>query len=309
MSATTSLSRFQNSAIAALGVGSDWQSAAVKDASIQNHELSFSGGDDKSRFLISGNYYNQGGNVVNTGFKRYSARVNYERNLSERFKIATNVYGSQSVEDKLFGNAYNSINFQSTSFSNLLQFSPVPKIYNEDGTYNTSSPYTATPTNLLQDIAKTTNRSYLTRVLANASLEYKIIKDITLKVTGGADLLNTKQNYYSPSYAGSPAGSSTGYSTQGYASVGTVAATTWINENTLTYDHAFQNKHFVNVLAGYTTQHQKDETAVASAQKFPNDLTKFNNLSFASTPVLSTSDAHESFYQFVFSKGKLFLPA
>ena len=285
---------FSDSAIAALGVGSDWQSAAVKDALVQNHELSFSGGDDKSRFLISGNYYNQGGNVVNTGFKRYSARINYERNLSERFKISTNVFGSQSVEDKLFGNAYNSINFQNTSFSNLLQLSPVAKIYNADGTYNTSSPYSATPTNLLQDIAKTTNSSYLTRVLANASLEYKVIKDITLKVAGGADLLNTKQNYYSPSYAGSPAGGSTGYSTQGYASVGTANVTTWINENTLTYDHAFQNKYFVNVLAGYTTQHQKDEMTVASAQKFPNDLTTFNNLNFASTPVLATSDGHEA---------------
>jgi hypothetical protein len=41
-------------------------------------------------------------------------------------------------------------------------------------------------------------------------------------------------------------------------------------------------------------QHQKDETAVASAQNFPNDLTKYNNLNYASTAVLPTSDAHES---------------
>jgi TonB-linked SusC/RagA family outer membrane protein len=41
-------------------------------------------------------------------------------------------------------------------------------------------------------------------------------------------------------------------------------------------------------------QHQKDEMAVASAQNFPNDLTKFNNLNYASTAVLATSDGHES---------------
>jgi TonB-linked SusC/RagA family outer membrane protein len=83
---------FSDSAIAAIGAGSDWQSAALKDATAQNHELSFSGGDEKSRFLISGNYYSQDGIVVNTGFKRYSGRVNYERNLSEKLKLAVKYF-------------------------------------------------------------------------------------------------------------------------------------------------------------------------------------------------------------------------
>jgi TonB-linked SusC/RagA family outer membrane protein len=285
---------FSDSALAALGKGSDWQNAAIRKAAQQNHELSFSGGDEKSRYLISANYFDQAGIILNTGFKRYSGRVNYERTVSERFKISTNVFGSQSIEDKLYGNAYNSINFQNTAFSNLLQVSPVAKIRNADGSYNTTSPYSANPTNPMRDIESTTNRTYLRRILGNAALEYKLFKDLTLKVTGGADLINTKQNYYSPSYAGSPAGGGSGYSAGGYASVGDLTATTWINENTLNYDHAFNNTHFLNVLAGYTMQHQKDESAVASAQKFPNDLTSFNNLNYASTAVLSISDGHQS---------------
>ncbi|MBO9202470.1 MULTISPECIES: SusC/RagA family TonB-linked outer membrane protein [Niastella] len=80
----------------------------------------------------------------------------------------------------------------------------------------------------------------------------------------------------------------------GYGSVGTVAAVSWLNENTLTWDHTWQNTHFLNVLAGYTTQFSKDESAVASSQKFPNDLTTYNNLSYAGSAVLSLSDAHQS---------------
>ncbi|MVT10499.1 SusC/RagA family TonB-linked outer membrane protein [Chitinophaga tropicalis] len=291
---TNSPLTYTESDLAALGKGSDWQNAALRKGSLQNHELSFSGGDEKSRYLVSGNYFDQQGIILNTGFKRYSARANYERNVSEKLKIATNIFGSQSIEDKLYGNAYNSLNFQSTAFANLLQVSPVAKIRNDDGSYNTTSPYSANPTNPIQDIVATINRTYLRRVLGNASADYKLTRDLTLKITGGADFINTKQNYYSPSYAGSPGGSSTGYGSQGYASVGNLTATTWINENTLTYDHAFSNKHFLNVLAGYTMQHQKDESAVASAQKFPNDLTSFNNLNYAGTAVLSLSDAHES---------------
>jgi TonB-dependent starch-binding outer membrane protein SusC len=291
---TGSAKTYSDSALAALGQGSDWQNAAIRKGPIQNHELSISGGDERSRYLISANYFNQDGIILNTGFKRYSGRANFERSVTDRFKISTNIFGSQSIEDKLYGNSYNSINFQNTAFANLLQVSPVAKIYNADGTYNTTSPYSSNPTNPIQDIVSTINKTYLRRILGNASLEYKLFKDLTLKVTGGADLINTKQNYYSPSYAGSPGGSSTGYSAGGYASVGNLTATTWINENTITYDHAFENKHFLNILAGYTMQHQKDESAVASAQKFPNDLTSFNNLNYASTAVLSTSDGHQS---------------
>ena len=284
---------YTDSAIAAAGTGSDWQSAALKNGTMQNHELSVSGGDEKSRYLVSGNYFDQGGIVVNTGFKRYSGRINYERNVTDKLKISANVFGSRSSEDKLFGNAYGSINFQSTAYSNLLQLSPLVPIYNKDGSYNVASPFSATPTNLLQDITTTTNRTYLSRILGNAAVEYKLVKDITLKITAGVDLINTKQNYYSPSYDGSPAGSTIGYAVKGYASVGNVTANTWINENTVTYDHTFNNKHFLTVLAGYTMQHERDESAVATAQNFPNDLTKFNNLNYASTPVLSISDAHE----------------
>ena len=167
-------------------------------------------------------------------------------------------------------------------------------IRNAEGGYNVVSPYFNTPTNPLQDIASTTNTSTLNRYLANFSAEYKLLKELTFKVTGGADLLNTKQNYYAPSYTAAPAGSSTGFASSGYASVGNLSAITLLNENTLTYQHEFNDRHSLNVLAGYTTQFSKDESSVASAQKFPNDLTSYNNLSFAGTPVLGQSDAHQS---------------
>ncbi|HWK04270.1 MAG TPA: TonB-dependent receptor [Puia sp.] len=284
---TGSAKTFSDSAIAALGAGSDWQNSALRKGNVQNHELSIAGGDDRSKYLISGNYFNQDGTILNTGFKRYSARVNYERNVSSRFKVSTNVFGSQSQENSLFGSAYNSINF-SGAYPSLLLTSPVAKIKNADGSYNISSPYSTTPTNPLQDITATTNASKLTRVLGTIAGEYKLLKELTLKVSAGADLINTKQNYYAPSYT------TNGYSTSGSASIGSATVVTWLNENTLTYDHAFGNTHFLNVLAGYTTQFEKDEFAVASAQKFPNDLTGYNNLSYAGTAVLSTSNGHSS---------------
>jgi len=190
---------FSAAQITAVGAGSNWQQAALRTAPILNDELTFSGGDERSRYLISGDYFNQVGTILNTGFKRYSARVNYEKNVSERLKITANAFGSQSIENKLWGSSYGSINF-SNAFATLLMTSPLALIKNQDGSYNTSNPYLTTPTNPIQDIAKTTNQTTINRLLGNFAAEYKIIPDLTLKISAGADVLNTAQDYYAPSY-------------------------------------------------------------------------------------------------------------
>jgi TonB-linked SusC/RagA family outer membrane protein len=279
---------FSASQIASAGAGSNWQAAALRTAPVQNDELTFSGGDEKSRYLVSGDYFNQQGTIINTGFKRYSGRVNYERNVSEHFKLTANVFGSQSVENKLYGSPYGSINF-SNAYATLLTTSPLAQIRNTDGSYNISNPYLATPTNPIQDIASTINQTTLDRLLGNVAGEYKFAKDLTLKVSFGADLLNTTQDYYAPSYTASPAGSSNGYSAGGYASVGSGNELSWLNENTLTYDHNFNDTHFLNVLVGYTTQYTQFGSDVASAQKFPNDLLTYKNLAYATLANLPTS--------------------
>lgn len=266
----------------ALGQGYDWQSAGLRHAPIQNHELSVAGGDDKSRYLISGNYFDQDGILRSTYFKRYSGRINYERNVSDRFRVGVNAFGSSSKQQQ----PGVGVGPLGPAFSNLLLTAPVAKIYNADGSYYTGSPFFGTPnTNPLQDITAVTNVSDLTRVLANIYGEYRLTRDLKLKVAGGADLINTKQNYYAPSYTsfGNPGG---------YASVGQIKSTTWLNENTLTYDHTFGSDHSLIALAGFTTQKATDESAVASVKNFSNDLTGYNNLGAGSTPVLPTSNAH-----------------
>ncbi|GGB24708.1 SusC/RagA family TonB-linked outer membrane protein [Puia dinghuensis] len=315
---------YTDAQLAALGKGSDWQRAGIRGgggdnaggggaggggigggtgiggaggggtgiggagaAPIQNHELSVSGGDDRSKYLLSGNYFDQDGILYNTGFKRYSGRFNYERNVWEALKVNLNVFGSHSTENALAGAAYGSIQ-ESNAWATLLETVPVVAIKNADGSYNTNNPYLTTPTNPLQDILTTTNQSNVNRLLASAAAEYKLLPDLTLKVSGGVDQIGTKQNYYAP------ATTSGGYAAQGYASVGTVTATTWLNENTVTWTPVIGNAHFFNVLAGYTTQVEDDQGAIASAQKFPNDLTSFNNLSYGATPLLPASSVHHS---------------
>ena len=270
------------------GISGDWVRAAIRTGNTQNNQLSIYGGDEKSRYSIQGNYYNQTGNLLASDFKRYSARFNFEKNYTSKLKLATSIFGSNTIENKLTGAAYNSIGF-GNSFSSLYFNNPLQKIKITDGFYNTTlqpalssnintlggQQYTD---NQLLDINNTINETKLNRILGNFSAEYKLFEGITIKTTLGTDILNTRLNYFAPSYTG--AGNNSGTIT-GSGSIGTINYLGWLNENTITYDHAINNKHFVNILAGYTTQYQKSENTFLAGQSFPSDALNYNNLYLA----------------------------
>jgi TonB-linked SusC/RagA family outer membrane protein len=271
------------------GANGDWVGAALRTGISQNHQLSIFGGDEKSRYSISGNYYGQKGIVLGTGFTRFSARFNYEKNYSSNLKLATSLFGSNSSENKQTGTPYNGINF-SNAFSSLYLNNPLQPVYNTDGSYNTTAQPAINPTlntissqqfsdNSIQDIAVTINQTKLARVLGNISGEYKIIEGLVVKSTVGTDLFNTKLNAYAPSFT---AAGNNGGTITGSGSVGNINSVSWLNENTISYDHAFKENHFLNVLAGYTTQYQKIENSFAGGQSFPSDATTYNNLYNAS---------------------------
>ena len=81
----------QLAAINAAGPGTDWQGLVLRDAPMQSHTLSFSGGDDVTRYLLSGGYYNQEGIVIGSDFKRYSGRINLDRTLSSLLQVGTSL--------------------------------------------------------------------------------------------------------------------------------------------------------------------------------------------------------------------------
>jgi len=53
-------------------VTTNWQDAAFREAPIQNHQITITGGDEKTHFALSGNYYKQEGILLNSDFERYS---------------------------------------------------------------------------------------------------------------------------------------------------------------------------------------------------------------------------------------------
>ena len=277
---------FTSDQVAAFGEGTNWQQAAFRQAGVQNHQLTFSGGDEKSRYAISGNYFDQDGILLNTNFKRYAVRVNYDRDINSKFKIGINTTTSYSTTlgspNNIGLGGLNSPN----ALTSVLNASPVVPIKDQNGNYNLNNPYIANPNNPILDLTTVTNKTNITRSLGNIFGEYTLLPGLKAKVSLGADLINTKQDYYAP------ANTASGYSTLGYATVGASTVNTWLNENTITYDKAINENHFLNLLVGYTTQYSSGESVTAGSKNFVSDATTYNSLQSGSQVITPTSSAY-----------------
>ena len=288
----------------------DWQDAALRNAFTQDHQISFTGGDEISRYSISGGFKDQQGIIIGTDLKRYTGRINYERNLSQRLLVGINASGAYSNLSGLrnvdHGNSGQTAKWAANSWMSALITPSTQPIYNADGSYN----YAVTPIsqdifvrdgqtvvgNPISDLNDIQTSTTNTRVIANAYAEWEVINHLKLKANVGADLSNTKENNYSPSYT------TTGLEYHGVASVGDNRTNVWQAEFTANYDKTFKNLHHINLLAGYTTQRTDRSGFATTVRNFANDATGYNNLSAGSDLYRSTSEATISTLQSVLGR-------
>src|SRR6185437_1494408 len=75
----------------------NWQDSAFRAAPFQNYQVSVSGGTEGIRYFVSGNYLNQDGTLLNTGYTNYSARANVEATVAKRLKLGFNIAPTYSI--------------------------------------------------------------------------------------------------------------------------------------------------------------------------------------------------------------------
>ncbi len=256
-----------------LGEGTDWQAAAFREAQIQNHSLSISSGNEKTRILFSGNYFKQDGVIINSGFKRYSGRLNLDNEVTSKFKIGIYLNGSSTQ----------AVVAPTGIVPNILSMVPVVAVRDANGNFTSNSSFGSTVANPIATLSLQTNTTNTTRFLLNSFGEYNLSKDLTAKVSLGTDIINNKQNRYLPStlYESSPGGN---------AAIGSLSTLNWLNENTLNYKKTF-GKHSIDVLAGNTQQKSHTETYIAGASNFVSDAFAYNNLGAGTVLVTPTSSS------------------
>lgn len=261
--------RFTPDQIAAIGAGTDWQDQIFRTALAQNHQLSFSGGAEKSNYYIGLNYLNQDGVVLNSGLKKYNIRLNYQVNPSDKFKVTLNLNANRSATTNIL--TTNSGNENAGPINAALQFDPtIPVGLDATGRY----PYNPTislenPLALLNGV----NQKYVeNRTFGTASADYTPIKGWTTTLRLGGDISNGRTDSYNSTMT------QKGLSSGGIGSITASEYNHWITELFSTYTHTYGNIHQLSVLAGATLEEYNNQSVSASSIGFLSDATQTNLL-------------------------------
>lgn len=271
--------------IAQLGAGTDWQSEVLRTGVSQIHELSISGGSEKTRFLISANYTDQQGIVLNSDFQRYNLRANIDHQFSEKFQVSLSSTVGKTKQHVL--STTQPVNYFSSPYSagitNSLTYAlfmpPVVPVYAADGGYNYDNPYenayfklNGKSANPVSDLENTTAETLTNYALLNASLRYYIAEGLTAKVAVGANQTDITQNYFAPSYT------ALGLNEGGVGSIGHKQNLVTQGELTLDYERQLGDNHYVNALVGYTIQSTQTNFNLSTTSRYTNEDLGYNNL-------------------------------
>ena len=255
--------------IANLGNGTNWQDEIFRPAMIQSYQLTFSGGDNKTTYAISGGYFDQKGVIINSDFKRYSLRLNLDRQIFNTLKVGTHMSGTHTISRT----SATDVGGRDGVVNGALKMNPIQSVYanEETGEYTpTNDPGLLIP-NPVATAKEEIYNNATTRVLGDVYAEWEFLKDLKLKVSLGMDIMYLKQNKYTPSNI---------YQSLGIASakVGVNRSINWLNENILTWNKTFKDIHSLNILGGFTIQRNNVESVTGASSNFVNDVMKYNNL-------------------------------
>src|SRR6185437_4913904 len=118
---------------ASFGAGTNWQDALFqKNVPVASHQLSASGGNDKSNYLASFSYLDQQGVIggKNSDFTRYTGRLNLNQKLTSFLKVGTNLNYIHSQRAAIFDNGDQG----GQALGNAFNIDPITPVYETDAT-------------------------------------------------------------------------------------------------------------------------------------------------------------------------------
>ncbi|PHN07695.1 SusC/RagA family TonB-linked outer membrane protein [Flavilitoribacter nigricans] len=246
----------------ALGEGTDWQEEVYRnDAPITSHTLSVSGGSAKTRYFLSGNYFDQDGIFIESNLKRYQFRVNADHDVNDRLRLGNSVTISRTID-----------NPRSTNIINTAGWDPTLPVRDEDGNFTfqtVSSEFSAD--NPVANAVLNVNQRTRNRLLGNIFGEFEPIDGLTYRLSLGANLNNFRNESYAPSTLYSQRGN------QGTATISNGENLDLLTEHTLSYAKDFGD-HSLNTLIGYTRQRIFNTNSNVQTRGYVTDAFTFNNL-------------------------------
>ncbi|UZR99487.1 SusC/RagA family TonB-linked outer membrane protein [Chondrinema litorale] len=274
--------------------GTDWQDLLLRDnAPVQNHNLSLSGGNEKTSYYAALNYFNQEGVVISSSFERYGARMNVDSKITDKLEVGVNLNTTFSINDLVPAQSYG-VNMDNGALYAAYNFDPTLQPYDEDGNY-TLSPFHSLDNPLALANGKSSFvKSFRTMGIAYA--KYQLLPSLSFKLNLGTDVTNQRKDVYIDRTTVD------GNANGGIANIFNENRSNYLVEATTTYSKKF-GEHSITALAGVTTQRFFYNGTYTEGRSFPSDVTGTDNIGLGD-PTLYVIGSSRAGYQLLSYMGR-----
>lgn len=269
----------------------NWQREVLQSRYSHNQQLAVSGRDDRTRYMLSGNFSEQNSMIKNRGFDRYSLRANYQRNVSDKFIVSLNA--NMAMMNRQFGLQSNAGAIPNSSVvMTSLMWAPNRRAYDEEGEIDDQ--FANNPL-LISEIVK--DHSRVRQTTANATLRYNFNRNLWYTLKVGVNDNYTLRNVYHPR------GTLAGDAANGVAVRGDNWNTNYLVDNLLNFNKVLYKKHRINAVGGFSYQFWDYKSSSMTARDFPSDALGYYNFRIANAPGIMRTVYQERALQSVLARG------
>lgn len=268
----------------------DWQDEVTQSAFSQNHQLSFTGGNENGSYGAFLGYTGEEGLMKESWMKRYSARFVFDNQIKKWLKVGGSLAYNNQSERIIHG---------SWVGRNMIEAIPIIPVKYPDGTWASNLDYPGmeggpNPVRVGQQYE---NFLKTNTILGNVFTNITLAEGLELRTTLGINSIGQKTN----EYAGREL-NFIGTRTNGYAANYVTEFFSWQLENYLTYTRTFADIHSFTGMAGVSWQHIENSNLNIRVNDFSDDFFSFNNLGAGSVPLPPSSGATEHGFNSYFSR-------
>ena len=243
-----------------------WQNEVFRNAATTNHQVSLSGGNEKTQVYAGLGFTQNQGVVLGSNFGRFSGRLNVDHRVNSWFKVSlrqmfsvnnTNGYADQSDQEQGWGN--------SSPTSNIFQQDPTAPAKDENGEWLNGTSWSGTVDNphlAFEDNSYEYYNTTSTRSMSNIDFTVNLTSWLYLTNQFGYDWADSRQYmWWGPT-------SVDGGSYEGLKNEYDLQSKTLTNSTVLHFDKSF-GKHSITAIAGYEYADHYSDYIYASTSKFP----------------------------------------
>lgn len=275
--------------IDSLGTGTNWQREIFRTAPISNYSLAFNGVNGDSKHYLSFNFFDQGGIIKGSQYRRGMVRYNTDQNVSHKFKIGLSSQMSYGYQNMTTVNTSGGSSEASVLWD-AVRFNPILPVRDNNGVYtyvNHGPSGLVSPLgNPVAYINEGRQENYNLSLFANFYAEYEIIRGLKFRTSFGANYASTGGQTFMPSdlFVGAGIGSATQSSGRNYE---------WLNENTINYNKDIDRNNAIDLTGGFTFQHWYNKSFGAGITNLSSNVLGPDQLSLG-IPASPSSDYSEN---------------